>query len=114
MVDAQTPKGSCVIYDYPIFALNADPLNPSGSGCPALVDPFGMWLTRDNGQPPPGQPPLPPTFTAAWKSWFNQADYVVLSVPLSDYIPWTPALVRDFDEHFHLVASQPRVFCVQA
>ena len=69
-----------------------------------------MWLTRDNGQPPPEQQPFPLAFTAAWKGWFNKADYVVLSVPFSDYIPWTPALVSDFNEHFHLVASQQRVF----
>jgi len=110
MVDAAIPEGSCVIFDYPIFALNADRFNPSRSGCPAVVDPFGMWLTRNDGQPPPASPPYPPAFTAAWRNWFNRADYVVLSVPYSDYIPWTPQLAADFNEHFHLVATQTRVF----
>ncbi len=109
-VDAQIPPGACVVYDYVIFGLNANRFNPTAPGCPAIVDPFGMWLSRDNGVPPPATPPIPPKFVTAWHSWFARADYVVQSIPYSNYIPWTPALGSYFNENFVLVSSQPRTF----
>jgi len=109
-VDAVIPEGSCVVFDYAIFAINANRFNPAGTGCPAVIDSFGMWLTRDNGQPPPAAPPFPSAFSAAWQGWLGQADYVVLSIPLSDYVPWTPQLEAFFNEHFLLASSEPRTF----
>lgn len=109
-VDTKIPEGSCVVFDYAIFAINANRFNPAGAGCPAVVDPFGMWLTRDNGQPPPAAPPFPSAFSAAWQGWLGRADYVLLSIPLSDYVPWTPHLVTYFHEHFLLAGSHPRTF----
>jgi tetratricopeptide (TPR) repeat protein len=35
---------------------------------------------------------------------------VVLSIPESDYIPWTPSLLNWFNENFALVSSQPRTY----
>jgi alpha-1,2-mannosyltransferase len=106
VVDAQIPEGACVVTDYAIFTITANRFNPVRTDCPAVVDPFGMWLSRDNGQPPPAAPPFPPEFSAAWRRWFEQADYVVLSVPFSDYIPWTSQLQAYFDSHYVLVSSQ--------
>ena len=65
---------------------------------PGIVDPFGMWLSREYGAAPPcvsASFPQASSF-AAWQGWLNQADYVVLSIPLSDYIPWTPKLIAAF------------------
>ncbi len=109
-VDAQIPAGACVAFDYAIFGINANRFNPTAQGCPAIVDPFGMWLSRDKGVPPPASPPFPPAFVTAWHSWLARADYVVLSIPYSDYIPWTPALASYFNQNFVLVSSQPRTF----
>jgi hypothetical protein len=109
-VDAQIPEGSCVTYDYSIYGINADRFNPSGAGCPAVVDPFGMWLTRNDGQPPPAPPPFPAAFTAAWQGWLNSSEYVVLSVPYSDYIPWTTQLEASFGKNFILLSSDFRVY----
>ncbi len=106
----EIPQGSCVVADDTNFGLTANRFNPSQTGCPAIVDPFGMFLTRDNGQPPPTAPPYPAAFPAAWQQWFAQSDYVVLAVPFSDYIPWTPQLAAYFDKHFRLVSSQPHVY----
>ena len=110
LVEAQVPGGSCVVFDYAILAINADRFNPAKTGCPATVDPFGMWLSRDDGQPPPASPPYPAAFSAAWQRWFEEANYVLLSVELSDYIPWTPELISYFNHHFVLVASEPRTY----
>jgi tetratricopeptide (TPR) repeat protein len=109
-LESQIPEGACVVFDYAIFAIEANRFNPAGPGCPAVVDPFGMWLTRNNGQPPPASPPFPAAFTKSWRSWFDSSDYVVLSVPYSDYIPWTPALAQYFSKSFLLRSSQPRTF----
>jgi Flp pilus assembly protein TadD len=40
----------------------------------------------------------------------ERADYVVLSVPQSDYLPWTPDLVTWFNKNYLLVSSQPRTY----
>ena len=107
-IEARIPEGACVVFDYAIFAIDANRFNPAGASCPAVVDPFGMWLTRNDGQPPPASPPFPLAFTADWRGWFDQSDYVVLSVPYSNYIPWTPTLAAHFGKNFLLVSSQPR------
>jgi Tfp pilus assembly protein PilF len=45
-----------------------------------------------------------------WQKYIERADYVLLSIPLSDYVPWTPRLISFFNTHYLLVASQPRTF----
>ena len=110
LVEAEVPDGACVVFDYAILAINANRFSSAKAGCPATVDPFGMWLSRDDGQPPPVSPPYPAAFSAAWQRWFEKANYVLLSVELSDYIPWTPQLISYFNHHFVLVASEPRTY----
>jgi hypothetical protein len=107
---AHIPDGACVVFDESVLAINADRFNPSGSGCPANVDPFGMWIARDNGQPPPATRPFPTAFVNDWRSWLERADYVVLSIPQSDYLPWTPDLVAWFNKNYLLMSSQPRTY----
>ena len=109
-VEAQTPEGACVIFDYAVFATTANRFNPACSGCPAVVDPFGMWLARDGGQPPGTPQPYPADFSGLWMHWLTQADYVVLSVPYSNYIPWTRPMETYFARHYLLVSLQPRTY----
>jgi hypothetical protein len=110
LVAATIPEGACVVFDESVIAINSDRFNPAGPGCPANVDPFGMWIARDNGQPPPGTAPFPVAFVNDWRSWLQRADYVVLSVPRSDYIPWTGDLVTWFNKNYVLVSSQPHTY----
>jgi hypothetical protein len=109
-VAASIPEGSCITTDDPTIGINANLFVPSASGCPAIVDPFGMWIARDNGSPPPAAQPFPNTFVADWQSWLKESNYVVLSVQFSDYLPWTPQLITWFNEHFTLLSSQPHAF----
>ncbi len=109
-VDATIPAGACVVTDYTTLLVDSNRFDPASPGCPALVDPFGMWITRDHGHPPPTPPPFPASFVAVWQQAFERADYVVLSVPLSDYIPWTLALDRYFEANYVLVSSQPHTY----
>jgi hypothetical protein len=108
VIAAHVPVGACVVFDEPVLAINADRFNPAGASCPADVDPLGMWIARDNGRVPPTTKPIPAAFVNQWRSWLERADYVVLSVPQSDSLPWTPGLVTWFDKNYLLVSSQPQ------
>jgi Tfp pilus assembly protein PilF len=110
VASAVIPQGSCVTFDQPGLAINANRFVPSASGCPAIVDPFGMWLTRNDGDQPGSSQPLVPAFVADWRTWLSQSQYVLLTVQLSDFIPWTPALITWFNSHFTLVTSAPHTF----
>ena len=109
-VDATIPAGACVVTDYTSLVVDSNRFDPASPGCPALLDSFGMWITRDHGHPPPASPPFPASFVAVWQQAFERADYVVLSVHLSDYIPWTLALERYFEANYVLVSSQPHTY----
>lgn len=109
-VDAQIPQGACVVTDNAIILLLANRFNSASSGCPDVVDPFGMFLTRNNGKPPPTTPPFPSAFPEVWQQWFGEADYVIQAIPYSDYIPWTTSLADYFDKHFVLASSQPGTY----
>jgi hypothetical protein len=107
-VASQVPAGACVVFDEAGILIDSNRFPSSKAGCPDIADAFGLWLTDNNGIPPPGQPS--DTFVAEWQSWLEQADYVVLSVPRSDYLPWTPSLTSWFNANYSLVASQPHVY----
>lgn len=109
-VDAAIPQGSCVIFDQPGLAIDANRFVPSASGCPPIVDPFGMWITRNGGNQPGSSEPILATFVAGWRSWLEQSNFLVLSVQFSDFIPWTPALTKWFNAHFVLISSQLHTF----
>jgi hypothetical protein len=104
------PRGACVVTDDPVILVNANRYVASQPGCPKNVDAYGLWLTDNHRTPPPANPPFPAAFTAKWRAWFARADYVALSVPLSNYVPWTPDLVTWFDANYTLVSSLPHTF----
>jgi len=105
-IQATIPAGACAVSDYPLALVVSDRFTSSTPGCPAVVDPFGMYLTDDNGNQPhldSAAHPIPAAFTAKWATWLDKADYVVLTVPYSDYIPWSPALMQQFASTYTLV-----------
>ena len=104
------PRGACVVTDDPMILVNANRVVAAQSGCPQIVDAYGMWLTDNNQTPPPAQPPFPAAFTAKWRRWFERADYVALSIPLSNYIPWTSELVTWFNANYTLELTLPRTY----
>jgi hypothetical protein len=109
LITAQIPKGSCVVFDEIGNLIDSNRLFASRGGCPQLVDAFGMWLADNKGIPPPAAP-VSQSFVATWRSWFERADYAVLGIPHSDYVPWTPELVAWFNQHYRLAGSQPYVY----
>jgi hypothetical protein len=102
-IDSAIPPGACVISDYPSDLLVANRFTPSHSGCPAIVDPFGMNLVYDNGSPPHPSPPFSPTFEALWLKDLKAASYVDLRIPFSDFFAWSPASFGWFDDNYTLI-----------
>ncbi len=99
------PAGACVISDVPEVLLAANRFTPARQGCPAEVDPFGSYLSEDNGQSPyTAVPPYSMAFEEQWFSYLEVADYVVLSVPYSNFFPWASPTVSWFSENYKLVA----------
>jgi Glycosyltransferase family 87 len=103
------PEGACTAFDEAIVLIVSDRF-PSEQSCKVPVDPFGLWLTDNHATPPPANPPFPEAFTSKWRAWLESADYVVLSVPQSNYIPWTPDLVAWFNTTYRLTLDLPRTY----
>lgn len=105
LVAETVPAGSCVAFDDPVLLIVGNRLGTPGADCPRLVDPFGLWLTEDAGARPHLGGPFPQAFVDKWRSWLEQADYVVLSVPGSDYLPFSPDLIAQFNATYRLVEA---------
>src|SRR5579872_337560 len=104
-IDGVIPAGACVISDYPPDLIAANRFSPSKPGCPAVVDPYGMFLADDGGtqlhlSPPSFQFP----FVEQWFEALQRADYVDLRIPYSDFIPWVPYMITWFSQNYSLVA----------
>lgn len=99
------PKGSCVLFDVPTLVVVSDRLSSAGS-CPNLIDPFGLWLATEEHAPPGRSTTRPDAFVAEWQRYFEKADYIVLSVDNSNYIPWTTRLRSQFDRDFKKVETR--------
>ncbi|MEI6701605.1 MAG: hypothetical protein WCL38_07625, partial [Actinomycetota bacterium] len=105
---ASIPAGACTLADFPSDLIAADRYLSSTPGCPPVVDPFGMFLTEDQGnQPHVGVPehPIPPAFGERWHGYLEASDYVVMSVPFTSYISWTTPLVAYFKANYGLVTT---------
>ncbi len=101
---AVIPPGACVISDFPTNLLAANRFDPSRPGCPAVVDPYGMYLAEDGGTTPHSNPPYSVAFEEGWLTDLQEADYVELQIPFSDYFPWTAVTVQWFKQNYRLVA----------
>jgi hypothetical protein len=101
-VAAALPVGSCVITDAESLLVSAGRAGPGPDGCPAIVDPTGVWLTIDPTHPPvrAGTGHKSAALVAIWADALRRAQYVVLSGACAFRIPWTPALAGYFDTHF--------------
>jgi hypothetical protein len=110
VVDAAVPRGACALSDEGVVLVIADRYSSARPGCPVIVDTFGTWLSADPAQPPPSAGVVVPQLAASWRHWLGTARWLVLSVPMSDYIPWTPALTAWFEAHYRQVANGPKAW----
>lgn len=109
-IDSAIPKGSCAVFDQAINAVVSNRLISSSPTCPDVIDPFGMWLADGGGKSPPAAPPYPAAFVATWRSYLERAQFVVLSYPQTDRIPFDSNLVHWFDRNFQLVLAKPGTY----
>ncbi len=110
VVDRYVPPGACALTDESIVLIVSDRYVPSRGGCPAIVDSFGTWLAADPRQLPPDPGTVVPGLAASWRRWLATTRVLVLSVPMSDYIPWTASLTSWFDRRYRLVAETPKAW----
>jgi hypothetical protein len=99
------PAGACVVYNQVSYGAFSNRLSTTDPNCPVDVDLDGMWMAYGYQLIPPA-----PTFSAEWKSYFETAQYVVLSTPYASDIPWTPSLTTWFKKNYYLVFGQPYVY----
>jgi len=112
-ITSHIPAGSCAVYSEVGVGVLANRLKSSDPHCPDVVDPFGISMAWGYEL---SAPPL--KFLAKWKSYFEDAQYVVVPNPLvgNDFhdagyayrslIPWNKSLNAWFSSHFHLVYGQ--------
>lgn len=105
-LDALIPPGACVVSDYYVDLLAADRFTAASPSCPAPVDPLGMFLAEDNGNPQNATGPFPSQFVTQWVRYLSEAGYAELRTPYSDFIPWTRASIVWFEQRFRLVGGQ--------
>ncbi|HVB05669.1 MAG TPA: hypothetical protein VNF07_05415 [Acidimicrobiales bacterium] len=109
VVAARVPAGACVVADSESVLVSAGRAFPAGDGCPQLLDATGIWLAADPANPPHRlfqpfashlQGGKDPALVALWAEAFRRADYVVVSGCTAFRIPWTTALLSEFEERY--------------
>lgn len=99
------PTGSCVVYDQASYGMLANRLQSSDPNCPSLVDPVGMWMAWGYELVPPKA-----AFVAQWKSYFEEAQYVVLSAPNASGVAWNPSLMTWFNDNYYQIFGSNGVY----
>lgn len=103
-IAAVIPQDACVFDDFPTDLVLADRYPAGELGCPQIADPFGLFLSADDGRTPHLEPPaFNLDFVAMWRGWLERMDYVVLRIPYSDFVPFNPDLLDWFSKNYHLV-----------
>jgi hypothetical protein len=100
------PAGSCVMFDVPTIAIVGDRLLSDDPECPALIDPFGMWINTSEHLSPSVAKAADPDLAQTWIRYLEKADYLVLSVDFSNFVPWNPELRAWFASNYRKVGSQ--------
>jgi len=104
-IESAIPPGACVVSETPTLTIDANRFATTSPGCPGLVDAVGMWLADDARRSQASDAAPPASFSSVWQRYLVRADYVVMSVPYSDYIPWTTAMEEWFSRNYRFVAS---------
>ena len=94
------PAGACVSSDAASFLIMANRFISDVPGCPLLVDSIGTDYGLSHGLDPQTGAARYPALVAVWRNSFHRAQYVWLSGAEAHRVPWTPALMTYFREHF--------------
>ena len=113
VISQLVPAGACVVTDDPVLLIDANRFVAKRSDCPQVVDPFGLWLSDADGTLPHVGGPFPQAFVDEWSGWLYQADYVVLSVPGSSYLPFSPGLLEQFGNTYKQIGQVDHAYVYQ-
>lgn len=103
------PKGSCAVSDVSTILIVADRYQTDDPACPTPVDPFGMWLVQPDHRSPHQSTGATPQLLDTWRDYLERSEYVVMSVDLSNFLPWPAAQQTWFAENFRKVGTRGRV-----
>jgi len=104
-VATYVPLGSCVVYAEVSYGVYANRFFTNDPKCPIVVDPYGMWMKWGYQLTSPTA-----TFVDEWHTYFEKAQYVVLSLPDDSNVPWTKDLRTYFEDHYHRVYGKNYVY----
>jgi alpha-1,2-mannosyltransferase len=94
------PPGACVVTDEVSLTIEADRFTSDVPGCPLLVDSIGTDYALSHGRNPATGAATYPALVAVWRNSLERAQYVWLSSKEARRVPWTPALMAYFHQHF--------------
>jgi alpha-1,2-mannosyltransferase len=102
IVDARRliPPGACVVTDEVSLTIEADRFTSDVPGCPLLVDSIGTDYALSHGRNPATGAASYPALVAVWRDSLERAQYVWFSAKEAIRVPWTPALMAYFHQHF--------------
>ncbi len=99
----QIPKGACVLTDSAVYLLIGNRFTSGVPGCSQMVDSLGTDLALGDGRRPGSGAGQVPAVSKAWHQAFSTAGWVLLTTKSPVRIPWNPALLAYFHNHFRLV-----------
>lgn len=100
------PPGACVVTDQVSLTLVANRFVSDVPGCPLLVDSIGTDYALSHGRNPLTGAARFPAVVAVWRNALSRAQYVWLSGRQLRRVPWTPALMKYFGQHFRRIMGQ--------
>lgn len=106
LLDDLMPPGSCVVGDNSSPTVLNNRLVEGHRNCDVEIDAFGLRLQLNNGRADSVDVGFDSPFAKRWRELLDQADFVTMSVPFSDYLPWPPQQQGWFNERFEQVRRQ--------
>ena len=103
------PEGSCAVADVATILIVADRYQADGRRCPGPVDPFGMWLDQPSRRSPHQSTGATPELLATWRDYLERSDALVMSVDLSNFLPWPAEQQQWFRDNYRKVGTRGSV-----
>ena len=104
-IDSYVPRGACVVYDEVAFGIFTNRFTSGGSRCPSIVDPQGALLATGSR--------ATSALADSWLTYFQSAQYVVLTYPRTANILWDSGLSAWFTTHYHLAYGKAYIHIYQ-
>ncbi|MGH9129879.1 MAG: glycosyltransferase 87 family protein [Acidimicrobiales bacterium] len=100
VIQRSVPAGACVVTDLTSETITANRLVANSPRCPLLLDGAGTDRVLGGNQDALPRDTSAPAVGRAWLSYLERAQYVVLSSPRTQQIPWTPQIQAYSAAHF--------------